>query len=47
MSVPSFVMTGTIDLGVIWVGIYFQVGVEAIIPVNRDSGTGVGFLGAS
>ena len=29
----------------IWVGSYFQVGVEAIIPVNRDSGTGVGVLG--
>jgi len=47
MSVPSFVTTGTIDLGVILVGSYFQVGVQAIIPVNRDSGTGVGFLGAS
>ena len=41
----SFVTTGTINPGVIWVGSYFQVGVEAIIPVNRDSGTGVGFLG--
>ena len=29
----------------IWVGSYFQVGLEAMIPVNRDSGTGVGFLG--
>ena len=26
-------------------GSYYQVGFEAIIPVNRDSGTGVGFLG--
>ena len=41
----SFVTTGTINPGVIWVGIYYQVGFEAIIPVNRDSGTGVGFLG--
>jgi hypothetical protein len=41
----SFVTTGTINPGVIWVGSYFQVGFEAIIPVNRDSGTGVGFLG--
>ena len=41
----SFVTTGTINPGVIWVGSYFQVGVEAIIPVNRDSGTGVGVLG--
>ena len=36
--------TGTISPGVIWVGNYFQVGVEAIVPINRDSGTGVGFL---
>ena len=41
----SFLTTGTINPGVIWVGSYFQVGVEAVIPVNRDSGTGVGFLG--
>jgi len=41
----SFVTTGTINPGVIWVGSYYQVGFEAIIPVNRDSGTGVGFLG--
>jgi hypothetical protein len=41
---PSFVTTGTIN-PVIWVGSYFQVGLEAVIPVNRDSGTGVGFLG--
>jgi len=37
--------TGTINPGVIWVGSYFQVGLEAVIPVNRDSGSGVGFLG--
>src|SRR5882724_5980245 len=36
--------TGTINPGVIWVRNYFQVGVEAIVPINRDSGTGVGFL---
>jgi hypothetical protein len=41
----SFVTTGTINPGVIWVGSYFQVGVEAIIPVNRDSGTGIGVVG--
>jgi hypothetical protein len=40
----SFVTTGTINPGVIWVGSYFQVGAEAVIPVNADSGTGVGFL---
>jgi len=40
----SSVTTGTINPGVIWVGSYFQVGVEAQIPINRDSGTGVGVL---
>ena len=41
----SYVTTGTINPGVIWVGSYFQVGLEAMVPVNRASGTGVGFLG--
>ena len=36
--------TGTVTPGVIWIGKYFQVGLEAIIPVNRASGTGVGVL---
>jgi hypothetical protein len=40
----SFVTTGTINPGAIWVGSYFQIGVEAIIPVNRASGTGVGVI---
>jgi hypothetical protein len=34
--------TGTINPGVIWVGDYFQVAVEAMVPINRQSGTGVG-----
>jgi hypothetical protein len=38
------VTTGTINPGVIWVGNYFQVGVEAIVPVNRQSGSGVGVM---
>jgi hypothetical protein len=29
---------------VIWVGTYFQVGVEAIVPINRASGTGIGVM---
>jgi hypothetical protein len=41
----SFVTTGTINPGVIWVGSYFQVGAEATIPLNSASGPGVGFLG--
>jgi hypothetical protein len=39
-----FRTTGTINPGVIWVGNYFQVGIEAIIPINRDSGSGVGVV---
>jgi hypothetical protein len=38
----SFVTTGTIQPGVIWVGSYFQVGVEAIIPINAQSGSAIG-----
>ena len=36
--------TGTINPGVIWVGNTFQVGVEALIPINRQSGTNVGVI---
>jgi hypothetical protein len=41
----SYVTTGTIQPGVIWVGNYFQVGVEAIIPVNAQSGHAIGVVG--
>jgi hypothetical protein len=41
----SFVTTGTINPGVIWVGSYFQVGLEATVPVNAESGHGIGVLG--
>jgi hypothetical protein len=34
--------TGTVQPGVIWAGQYFQVGAEAIIPVNSRTGHGVG-----
>jgi hypothetical protein len=37
--------TGTVNPGVIYVGDTFQVGLEAMIPVNRQSGTGVGVIG--
>jgi len=36
--------TGTINPGVIWTGQYAQFGVEAMIPVNRDSGSNVGVI---
>jgi hypothetical protein len=41
----SSATTGTVNPGVIWVGAYFQVGLEALVPVNHESGTGVGVLG--
>ena len=41
----SFLTTGTINPGVIYVGSTYQIGIEAVIPVNGASGTGVGFLG--
>jgi hypothetical protein len=37
--------TGTISPGVIWAGRYMQVGVEALIPVNRESGSNIGVIG--
>jgi hypothetical protein len=36
--------TGTINPGVIWVGNTFQVAVEALVPINRQSGTSVGVI---
>jgi hypothetical protein len=36
--------TGTINPGVIWSGKYFQIGIEAVIPINRRTGNNVGVL---
>ena len=36
--------TGTINPGVIWSGKYFQIGLEAVIPINRHTGNNVGVL---
>jgi hypothetical protein len=36
--------TGTINPGFIWVGRTFQFGIEALIPINRQSGTNVGVI---
>ncbi len=36
--------TGTINPGILWVGNTFQVGVEALIPINRESGSNVGVI---
>jgi hypothetical protein len=39
------VTTGTINPGLIYVGNTYQIAVEAMIPVNRQSGTSVGVIG--
>jgi hypothetical protein len=36
--------TGTINPGVIWVGNTFQFAIEALIPINRQSGSNVGVI---
>jgi hypothetical protein len=36
--------TGTINPGVIWVGNTYQVGIEALVPINRQSGSNVGVI---
>lgn len=35
---------GAVNPGLIWVGDLFQIGAEAIIPINRQSGRGVGWM---
>jgi hypothetical protein len=37
--------TGTLNPGVIYVGGFYQIGLEAIIPINGVSGNGIGVLG--
>jgi hypothetical protein len=41
---PGGPTTGTINPGVIWAGKYFQVGMEAVIPINEHTGTNVGVI---
>ena len=36
--------TGTTNPGLIWSGKYFQIGAEAVIPVNSRTGSDVGFI---
>ena len=36
--------TGTINPGLIWSGKYFQVGAEAVVPINSRTGNDVGFI---
>jgi hypothetical protein len=37
--------TGSVNPGLIWFGRYVQLGIEAVIPINRASGRNVGVLG--
>jgi hypothetical protein len=37
-------MTGTIQPGLIWAGQYYQIGAEAIVPINSRTGHGYGGL---
>ena len=39
------VTTGTVNPGVIWSGKYFQVGVEAVLPINEHTGFNPGVVG--
>lgn len=37
-------ITGTINPGIIWSGQSIQLAAEAVLPMNRESGHGVGFI---
>jgi hypothetical protein len=37
--------TGTINPGLIYAGDKYQFAIEAVVPVNRQSGTGIGIVG--
>jgi hypothetical protein len=39
------VTTGTINPGIIFVGKTYQAAIEAVIPMNRQSGSSVGIIG--
>jgi len=41
---PTGPTTGTINPGVIWAAKHFQVGVEAVIPINEHTGNNVGVI---
>ncbi len=36
---------GTVNPGIIWAGRFFQIGLEAVIPINERTGKNVGVLG--
>ena len=37
--------TGTVNPGIIWAGKYFQLGLEAVVPINERTGKNVGIRG--
>ncbi len=37
--------TGTVNPGIIWAGQFFQIGLEAMIPINNRTGKNVGVIG--
>ena len=37
--------TGTVNPGIIWAGKYFQLGLEAVVPINERTGKNVGVRG--
>jgi hypothetical protein len=37
-------VTGSVNPGVVWVGEHFNLSAEAVLPINKQSGSGVGFL---
>jgi hypothetical protein len=41
---PGRGTTGTVNPGVLWETPYFQLGAEALVPVNHNSGAHVGFI---
>src|SRR6185436_15816555 len=36
--------TGTVNPGIIWAGQYIQLAVEAVVPINRRSGSHTGWI---
>jgi len=36
--------TGTVNPGILWAGRYMQLGLEALVPINHQTGSRVGWL---
>jgi hypothetical protein len=44
VNVTDIHTTGTVNPGIIWAGDKFQIGAQAILPLNRQSGKGPGWI---